>query len=85
MKGEGNRHFDRLDLGAPNDVRKSASLLSFKLKVGCPFLGDSSGLFVNGACRAFHAARKWQSQKFENAFRGSAARRHNLFIKKTPS
>src|SRR5207249_7687732 len=32
MKGEGNRHFDRLDLGAPNGGRKSASL-SFKLKV----------------------------------------------------
>jgi hypothetical protein len=50
IKGEGNRHFDKLDLGASNDVRKCASLLSFKLKVRCyPFLGDSSGLFFNGA------------------------------------
>jgi hypothetical protein len=49
MKGEGNRHFDTLDLGALNDVRKSASLLPFKLKVGCrPFLGDSSDLFSTG-------------------------------------
>src|SRR5947199_4319333 len=33
MKGERNGHFDRLDLGAPNGGRKSASLLSSKLKV----------------------------------------------------
>src|SRR5437773_5321911 len=43
MKGERNGHFDRLDLGAPNGGRKSASLLSSKLKVAAV---HSSGIRV---------------------------------------
>jgi hypothetical protein len=84
MKGERNRHFDKLDWGASNDVRKSATLLAFKLKVGCcPFLGDSSGLFFNGAWGSSMRARMAIPQVRKHLPR-TAVRRRNLFIKKTP-
>src|SRR5262249_17863691 len=67
---------------APDDTRKAACLLSFELEVTCrPFFGDSSSLFFNGWGWDFHTRRKWQSQKFQNAFRSGAVRCDHVFIK----
>src|SRR4030095_6719183 len=67
---------------APNDPRKSAGLLSFELEITfCPLPGDSSGLPFNDWRPDFQVRWKWQSQKFQNAFRRGAVRCDDVFVK----